>query len=68
MTQVRKWNGSLIVVAQHITPFKSDFIQYREFGQQQYTEIADGKCLKFEGFGMVIGHSVMPGHTAKIEI
>ena len=53
---------------EHITPLKSDFMQYREFAQMQYAEIADGKHLKLEGFGMVIGHSVMPGHTAKIQI
>ena len=53
---------------EHITPFKSDFVQYREFAQMQYAEIADGKHLKLEGFGTVIRHSMMPGHTAKIEI
>ena len=36
---------------EHITPFKSNFIQYREFAQQQYTEIADGKHLILQGFG-----------------
>ena len=29
----------------HITPRKSDFIQYRELGQFHKAEIADGKCL-----------------------
>ena len=53
---------------EHITPFKSDFVQYREFAQEQYTEIANGKHLKLEGFGTVIRHSVMPKHTAKNEI
>ena len=53
---------------EHITPVKSDFVQYREFAQPRYTEIADGKLLKLKGFGMVVGHSVMPGHTPKIEI
>ena len=53
---------------EHITPFKSNFIQYREFGQQQFAEIADEKCLKLEGFGTVVRHSVMQGHMPKIEI
>ena len=53
---------------EHIIPFKSNFVQYRKFAQPQYTEITDEKCLKLEGFGMVIRHSMMPGHTAKIEI
>ena len=53
---------------EYITPVKSDFVQYREFAQPRYTEIADGKLLKLEGFGMVVRHSVMPGHTPKIEI
>ena len=53
---------------EHITPFKSDFMQYREFAQPQYAEIEDGKHLKLEGFGTVIGYSIMPGHMPKIEI
>ena len=53
---------------EHITPFKSDFVQYREFAQKQYVEITDRKHFKLEGFGTVIGHNVMPRHTAKIEI
>ena len=53
---------------EHITPFKSDFVQYREFGQKQYAEITDRKHLILEGFGTVIGHSMMPGYTAKIKI
>ena len=46
---------------EHITPVKSVFMQYREFAQPQYAEIADGKLLKLEGFGTVVGHSIMPG-------
>ena len=38
----------------------SDFVQYRELGQLHKAEIADGKYLTIEGFGMVIGHSKMP--------
>ena len=53
---------------EHITPVKSDFMQYKEFAQPQYAEIANGKLLKLEGFGMVVGHSIMPGHMPKIEI
>ena len=30
----------------HITPRKSDFVQYRELGQQHKAEIADGKKKK----------------------
>ena len=43
-----------------ITPRKSDFVQYRELGQLHKAEITDGKYLTIEGFGMVIGHSIMP--------
>ena len=42
----------------HITPRKSDFVQYRELGQLHKAEIADGKYLKIEGYGTVIGHSI----------
>ena len=49
----------------HITPRKSDFIQYRELGQLHKAEIADGKYLRIEGFGTVIGHSKVPhGHQS----
>ena len=41
----------------HITPRKSDFIQYTELGQASKAEITDGKYLTIEGFGMIIGHS-----------
>ena len=44
----------------HITPRKSDFVQYREVGQASKAEIADGKYLTIEGYGMIIGHSIMP--------
>ena len=43
----------------HITPRKSNFIQYRELGQAYNTEIANGKYLKIEGYGTVIGHRIM---------
>ena len=32
----------------HITPEKSDFVQYRELGQAHNAEITDGKYLKIE--------------------
>ena len=32
----------------HITPSKSDFVQYWELGQASKAEIADGKYLKIE--------------------
>ena len=38
----------------HITLSKSDFIQYWELGQASQAEIANGKYLKIEGYGMVI--------------
>ena len=43
----------------HITPNKSDFVQYRELGQASKAEIANGKYLRIEGYGMVIGYSIM---------
>ena len=49
----------------HITPRKSDFVQYRELGQLHKAEIVDGKYLTIEGYGTVIGHSKMPhGHES----
>ena len=44
----------------HITPKKSDSIQYTELGQASKAEITDGKYLTIEGYGTVIGHSIMP--------
>ena len=52
----------------HITPRKSDFIQYRELGQLHKAEIADGKYLRIEGFGMIIGHSKMPNGNQSLQI
>ena len=43
----------------HITPSKSYFVQYWELGQASKAEIANGKYLKIEGYGMVIGYSIM---------
>ena len=51
-----------------ITPRKSNFIQYRELGQLHKAEITDGKYLRIEGFGMIIGHSKMPHGTESLQI
>ena len=52
----------------HITPRKSDFVQYRELGQLHKAEITDGKYLKIEGFGTIIRHSKMPNGTELLQI
>ena len=52
----------------HITPSKSDFVQYRELGQASRAEITDGKYLKIEGYGTVIGYSIMPNKTVTLQI
>ena len=52
----------------HITPRKSDFIQYRELGQASKAEIADGKHLTIEGYGTIIGHSIMLNQSASLQI
>ena len=52
----------------YITPRKSDFVQCRELEQAHNAEIADGKYLKIEGYGTVIGHSIMPNGTASLQI
>ena len=52
----------------HITPNKSDFVQYWELGQASKAEITDGKHLKIEGYGMIIGYSIMPNKTVSLWI
>ena len=52
----------------HITPSKSDFVQYWELGQASKAEIADGKYLKIEGYGMVIGYSIMLNKMVSLQI
>ena len=52
----------------HITPRKSEFVQYRELGQPHKAEITDGKYLNIEGFGMVIGHRKMPHKNKSLQI
>ena len=49
-------------------PEKSNFIKYREFNQKGKAEITDGKFLKIEGWGTVIGHSIMPNEMASLQI
>ena len=53
---------------EHITPDKSDFVEYREFTQAEHAKITDEKFLTIEGYGMIIRHSVMPESTALIQI
>ena len=52
----------------HITPNKSDFVQYWELGQASKAEIADGKYLQIEGYEMVIGYSIMPNKMVSLQI
>ena len=52
----------------HITPNKSDFVQYWELGQASKAEIANGKHLKIEGYRTVIGYSIMPNKTVALQI
>ena len=53
---------------EHITPSKSDFIQYWELRQPSDAEIADGKYLKIEGYGTVVGYSMMPQGRVSIQL
>ena len=52
----------------HITPSKSDFVQYWELRQASKAEIANGKHLKIEGYGMVIGYSIMLNKMVSLQI
>ena len=52
----------------HIMPSKSNFVQYWELGQASKAEIAHGKYLKIEGYGMVIGYSIMPNKMVSLQI
>ena len=54
--------------AQIISPRKSNFVQYTELGQTSKAEIANGKYLTIEGYGTVIGHSIMPNWSASLQI
>ena len=47
---------------------KSDFVQYWKLGQASKAEIADGKYLKIEGYGTVIGYSIMPNKMVSLQI
>ena len=44
------------------------FHQYWELGQASKAEIADGKYLKIEGYGTVIGYSIMPNKMVSLQI
>ena len=52
----------------HITPNKSDFVQYWALGQASKAEIANGKYLQIEGYGTVIGYSKMPNKSVSLQI
>ena len=52
----------------HITPRKSDFVQYRELGQLHKAEITDRKYLRIEGYGTIIRHSKMPNGNESLQI
>ena len=53
----------------HMTPRKSDFVQYRELGQAHSAEIADRKYIpRIEGYGTIIGHSIMLNEMASLQI
>ena len=52
----------------YITPRKSDFVQYTQLGQASKAKITDRKYLTIEGYGMVIGHSIIPNQTASLQI
>ena len=53
---------------EHITLEKSDFIQYRVFGQAENAKITDGKFLRIEEYGMIISHSTMLNRMASLQI
>ena len=53
---------------EHITPSKSDFIQYWELRQPSNAEIADGKYLKIEGYGTVVGYSKTPQGRVSLQL
>ena len=52
----------------HITPNKSNFIQYWALGQASKAEITNGKYLQIEGYGTVIGYSIMPNKPVSLQI
>ena len=51
----------------HITPRKSDFVQYRALEQLHKAEIADRKYLTIEGYGLIIGY-IMPHGNESLQI
>ena len=52
----------------HITPSKSDFVQYWELRQSSQAEITAGKYLKIEGHGTVIGYSKAPQGSVSLQL
>ena len=52
----------------HITPNKSNFVQYWALGQASKAETANGKYLQIEGYGTVIGYSIMPNKMVSLQI
>ena len=52
----------------HITPNKSDFVQYQALGQASKADIADGKYLQIEGYRTVIGYSKMLNKSVSLRI
>ena len=53
---------------EHITPSKSNFVEYKEFNQATNAEIADGKYLKIEGHGTVVGYTQTPQGKVSIQL
>ena len=53
---------------EHITPEKSDLVQYREFGQPQNAAITDRKYRSIEGYGTIIRHSIMSNGMVSLQI
>ena len=45
---------------EHVTPVKSDFVEYTIFNPTGKANIAKRKYLIVEGWGMVIRHSILP--------
>ena len=44
---------------EHITPVKSNFVEYREFAWAEHAKIADGKFLTIEGYRTIMSPSAI---------
>ena len=53
---------------EHITPSKSDFVEYREFRQARNAEITNGKYLTMEGYGTVVGYTKTPQGRVSLQL